>query len=191
MELRGLVEQLSNEVRLLKQRQADDYMELDRRISSSVSGAAARPATQPATPAPLKPAPAASQTTPSPSSGGYEVNRYSAAYGLLKDGKIPEATEALQQHISDFPNGKYTANAYYWLGEIYLLENKLSQARTAFSKVVDNYPAHRKAPDATFKLGKVLHMLGDNAAAEAMLNQAVDGGGSVGTLAKKYLADNF
>lgn len=196
MELRGMVEQLSNEVRQLKQRQADDYMELDRRISSSASSAAPAGSASPAPVVPRQTAPTTPRNTPrsTPTTGAnadYEVNHYSAAYGLLKDGKIPQATTALQKHISDFPNGKYTANAYYWLGEIYLLENKLSLAKSAFSAVVEKYPAHRKAPDATFKLGKVLHMMGDNGAARTMLNRAVQGGGSAGKLAEKYLSDNF
>ena len=38
MQLRGLVEELSNEVRQLKQRQMDDYIDLDRRISSGMTG---------------------------------------------------------------------------------------------------------------------------------------------------------
>lgn len=192
MELRGMIEQLSHEVRVLKQRQADDYMDLDRRIGTGRSAETRNDSEFTLTPSQgARPSPGLTNSATSGANPDYEVNQYSAAYNLLKNGKIPEATKALQQHINDFPNGQYTANAYYWLGEIYLLENKLSPAKSAFNTVIQNYPDHRKAPDATFKLGKVLHLMGDTAAAKTMLNKAVKDGGSAGKLAEKYLSDNF
>ncbi|MGV6807059.1 MAG: tetratricopeptide repeat protein, partial [bacterium] len=79
----------------------------------------------------------------------------------------------------------------YWLGEIYLLDNDLNEAVSSFEAVVSQYPAHRKAQDARFKLGKSYHLKGDAENAVRYLTQAADGSGSSADLARQYLADNF
>ena len=191
MELRGLIDELSHEVSELKQRQVDDYLDLDRRIgaasSSPLSGSPPPPqpgSIQPSTsPAPVASAPARSADD--------EVKSYSTAYNQLKEGNIDAAKQALNQHIVDFPDGDYTPNAYYWLGEIFLLENQLKSAIEAFEVVTTRYPVHRKAADARFKLGKSYHLLGNNQKARQYLEQAAEGTGSSASLAKQYLQDNF
>ena len=185
MELRGLVEQLSNEVQLLKQRQMDDYMDLDRRLShaatSSVSGGSTVGKTSPST--------VDSNNTRDSDSGA--VESYSAAYNLLKEGNIDSAIIAFKKHIAQYPDGKYTANCHYWLGEVYLLKNNLELARQSFTTVVESYPEHRKVDDATFKLGKVYHLLGKTDKAKPLLKSVAEGSSSTAPLAKKYLSDKF
>ena len=197
MELRGMVEQLNHELAQLKQRQVDDYMDLDRRISGSMNtqqGAGnsqaqqqvAKPAVKSAQPSQSSDS---NQPSPSPASGS-ELERYSAAYNLLKEGKIDQAKTALQQHTRDFPDGQYAPNAYYWLGEIYMLENDLEKAAQSFETVVNRFPAHDKTPDARFKLGKAYHLAG-NPKAREVLQQAASGTGSSANLARQYLRENF
>lgn len=53
-------------------------------------------------------------------------------------------------------------NAYYWLGEIHLAEQRSELAREAFMQVVTRFSDHRKAPDAAYKLGIVYDQLGDS-----------------------------
>ncbi|MGV6808200.1 MAG: YbgF trimerization domain-containing protein, partial [bacterium] len=138
MELRGLVEQLSHQVRELRERQEADYLDLDRRISAT---AQPQGSAQHSTPAPISPSVDAGATVPTPpattastapsaavTSPGDEVADYSAAYGLLKQGKFEESKAALRGFIERYPNGDYAANAHYWLGEIYLLDNDLNEA---------------------------------------------------------------
>ena len=57
--------------------------------------------------------------------------------------------------------------------------------------VVDNYPAHRKASDSTFKLGQVYYLLGDKAKAKALLDKAAEGNDNSARLARSYLKENF
>lgn len=194
--LRGLVEELNNEIRQQKKRQMDDYMDLDRRLSALTSAGVSGQSGQQRPPA----ASGAGTTTAtekpnmasvSPSASADESHHYEAAYKLLKDGKINEATAAFKSHIANYPNGKYVANAHYWLGEIYVLQNKLELARQSFTAVVDNYPIHRKAPDSTFKLGQVYFMLGNKAKAKEYLDKAASGNDNAARLAKGYLEKNF
>ncbi|MEZ5529763.1 MAG: tol-pal system protein YbgF [Porticoccaceae bacterium] len=184
--LRGMVEELNNEVRQLKARQLDDYMDLDRRISGMATGGGA------VSPASGSQSGASSVSEPAATpSGGDETAHYTSAYDVLKAGKTTEAAALFKQHIERYPNGAYTANAYYWLGEIYLLQNDLEQARQAFAMVVNSYPVHRKASDATFKLGQVYHLMGDNAKAKSLLEKAAAGNDNAAKLAKSYLQQNF
>ena len=188
MQLRGLVEQLSNEVQQLKQRQMDDYMDLDRRLSSATSSASTTSVNAAST---VGSNAGVAVNGGNGSNSGDEVQSYSNAYNLLKDGKIDQAVTAFKKHIQDYPTGTYTANCYYWLGEVYLLKNSLEEARQSFSMVVNNYPDHRKVADATFKLGKVYHLQGNAGKAQPLLEKVANGASTTAPLAKKYLSDNF
>ncbi len=190
--LRGMVEELSNDIKQLKARQLDDYMDLDRRLSGMSTGTAATQATPAANSAPTTTTStsASPSAKPAPASGD-EAADYTAAYNALKAGKTAEATTLFKQHIEQFPSGVYTANAHYWLGEIYLLQNNLEQARQSFNTVISSYPAHRKASDATFKLGLVYHLMGDKTQAKSLLEKAAAGNDNAAKLAQSYLRENF
>ncbi|TNE81863.1 MAG: tol-pal system protein YbgF [Gammaproteobacteria bacterium] len=185
--LRGMVEELNNEVKQLKARQLDDYMDLDRRLSGLATGGAVKVTPPVTSPAAGDSSSGAAVSKPA----GDETADYTAAYNALKAGKTGDATSLFKRHIERYPNGTYTANAHYWLGEIYLLQNQLEQARQSFSTVVNSYPAHRKASDATFKLGQVYHLMGDNAKAKTMLEKAAAGSDNAAKLAQRYLQQNF
>jgi len=199
-DLRGAVEELTHELQQLKKRQMDDYQDLDSRLSA---GPGPAPATNPAPAvqeeAELDPILAAAQSggggqtqsTPAPGSSADELQSYTAAYDLLKNRKIDAAVEAFNAHLKLYPDGKYAANAHYWLGEIYLLQNNLGAAETSFATVVNNFTTDRKSPDAMFKLGRVYHLQGQTAKAKAMLERAVNTNSSAAALAQAYLQENF
>ena len=201
-DLRGMVEELNYELQRLKQRQIDDYQDLDSRMSSG-----AAPAPRASAPAPVvDPILAAAQggaaidasagvespaTSSAPADSGAELASYTAAYDLLKNRQIDQAVTAFDAHLQRFPQGQYAANAHYWLGEIYLLQNNLGSAEKAFATVVNSFAADRKAPDAMFKLGRVYHLKGDKAKAKAMLDRAAATTSSAAALARAYLQDHF
>jgi tol-pal system protein YbgF len=194
-ELRGIIDEQANLLRQLRQQQLDDYQDLDRRL-----GGVASPGSETAAPAAITTAtsrtdvPLTTQpdtTTQVVDDPEAERRSYEAAYDLLKNRNIDEAITAFSDHVARFPAGTYAANAYYWLGEIYLLQNNLPEANKAFSTVVDNFPGHRKATDAMFKLGKVLHLQGDNIKAQALLQDVAATNSTAAGLAKSYLQQNF
>ncbi len=201
-ELRGLVEELSYELQRVKQRQMDDYLDLDRRLSAVQSGKApadfgAQSDDLQATDAQanaLQEGDAAAQDSPAvPASNAEEIAQsYAQASNLLlKQRDINAAALAFKQHVIDYPNSPYIANAYYWLGEIYLLQGQDEMARQAFTLVVEQHPTHSKALDATFKLGKIYHQLGENERARELLERAAKGTGGAASKAQSYLKNNF
>jgi len=180
--LRGLVEELSYELQQVKQRQMDDYLDLDRRLSALMAGnSAGQPADQNRV-APQKTAPSAvlpsdpsdtssavPQVAAAADTAEMKANYDNASDLLLKQRDTEGAALAFKQHVVDFPASPYVANAYYWLGEIYLLQGQDELARQAFTAVVEQHVGHSKAMDASFKLGKIYHQLGDNKRARELL----------------------
>jgi len=100
-----------------------------------------------------------------------QKREYQQAYGSIKDKNFEEAIKRLHLFIEHYPEGDLAGNAYYWLGEVYLVLPQLEQAKQAFSVVVSAFPMHRKAPDALFKLGVSYDRLQDPAKSEQYLNE--------------------
>lgn len=184
LQLRGLVEQQAFEIKKLKQQRLDDYLDLDRRVSQlSQRGSAAPLSSDSATPE--------TQTSVVSSPPG-EMKRYKAAMNLVfKEQKYDEAVVALTEYLNEFPTGRYSANAQYWLGEVYLKKQDLEQARQWFSKVLNEHPQHGKASDAQYKLGIVYHKLGDNDKARDLLENVAQTDANAARLARDYLDSNF
>ncbi|MFI4956305.1 MAG: tol-pal system protein YbgF [Gammaproteobacteria bacterium] len=84
-----------------------------------------------------------------------ETKQYEAAYVLLTEQKYSSAIPALESYIQSYPNGQYTASAYYWLGETQTIANDLDEAKRAFQTVIDKYPTSPKVVDASLKLAMV------------------------------------
>ena len=189
--LRGMLEEQGHAIRQLKQRQVDDYLDLDRRLSGLSVGAVSSTKAAPAGPVSAGDKPVSPTPRVAVSAGDGEKAAYDKAYGILKSGQIEPAKQAFIAYIAKYPRGRYLANGQYWLGEIYMLDNQLEEAREAFSVVVEQFPAHRKVLDASFKLGKVYYLLGDKAKAKALLSSVAATKGSAGKLAADYLKANF
>ena len=198
--LRGLVEELSYELQQVKQRQMDDYLDLDRRLSALMAGnSAGQPADQNRV-APQKTAPSAvlpsdpsdtssavPQVAAAADTAEMKANYDNASDLLLKQRDTEGAALAFKQHVVDFPASPYVANAYYWLGEIYLLQGQDELARQAFTAVVEQHVGHSKAMDASFKLGKIYHQLGDNKRARELLEIVTQSTGRAARKAQSYL----
>lgn len=195
--LRGMVEELNNEIRQLKKRQMDDYVDLDRRLSTLVVGGGGGSSTSGASGSEANGSvntKTASSGQPSPASSSQDAeqrDQYNNAYNQLKAGKVADAVKQFKAHIAKYPNGLYVANSHYWLGEIYVLQNELELARQSFTTILERYPAHRKAPDSTFKLGQVYFMMGNKGKSKELLEKAATGNDNAARLARSYLSENF
>lgn len=103
-----------------------------------------------------------------------ERKAYKSIQDLIhKQKKYDQAISRLYEFIDKYPEGDLTVNAYYWLGEVYLVKPQLEQARQAFSIVATRFGDHRKAPDAVYKLGVTLDRLEEKADARRQMEQVV------------------
>ena len=192
--LRGTVEELSYQLQQIKQLQMDDYLDLDRRLialskSNPNSGLTAQQITQPVdsqqllqnTQLPVEEAPVVLATAEN-----MEAD-YLAASLLLKERDFEGAIEAFKLHIQQFPESPYSANAHYWLGEVYEFQGSQELALSAFHTVVESYSGHNKAMDARYKLGKLYYKQGDKDKALEFLQQAASTDGGAGAKAKAFI----
>ena len=102
-----------------------------------------------------------------------EQAAFDRAFELMKDQQFEQSIAAYQNVVERFPDGNYAPQSRYWLGELYLMSDRLEAARGAFTAVVEAYPAHQKVPLSLYKLGVVNHRLGATPAALEYLDNVV------------------
>jgi len=183
LELRGLVEEQTYNIKRLKQQRLDDYVDLDRRIVA-LGGHAKAPGNNSS-------GVNGSGSAVSGASHGSDKQDYDQALALLRKRDITSSIQAFKQHLNNYPGSPYSANVHYWLGETYLLQGDLELARQSFALLIETYPKSRKLLDARYKLGTVYFQQGDKSKAKILLKEVANGTGSAATLAEKYLQKNF
>ena len=182
MMLRGLLEEQSFAMRQLQERSKDRYRDTDERIQSLVQKIAVlekaessvviqsnAPVDSPSVVKPIGPEVVA--VNPLAEETDEQKVAYQKAYNLVKEKNFPEAIDALHAYVEKYPEGDLTGNAFYWLGEVYLVLPKLEQARQAFTIVVKTFPGHRKLADSIYKLAVTYDRLQKPAEAELYLKQ--------------------
>lgn len=107
-------------------------------------------------------------------SGAEEKNKYEAAYLLVKNKRHQEALGAMQAFLVQYPHGAYTANAHYWLGELYMVKNNYPRAIEQFVVVLDQFPKSDKLAASTLKLGYALAATGRTLEARQRLQQVIN-----------------
>ena len=166
MRLNGLVEQQTYELRQLKEQSLERYLDIDRRLASGAAPLGAN--TSAAAPAASRqPASAAVAEQPG------EAEAYRAAYALVRGQEFAAAVPAFTRFLQNFPDGRYAPNAYYWLGELYLVLEPADPeaARQSFMLLLGQYPSHAKIPDALYKLGRVHYIKGNPERAREFLER--------------------
>lgn len=191
LELRGLIEQLNHEIAEMKRLQENRYLDVDARLQAIGSQAGSQTGGLPDLPESGK----RSSKNTQPANTKTEKGLYESALAKIRGREYDGAISDLQGLIERYPDGSFTANAYYWLGEIYAAKPvpDYEKARQSLAQVISFFPDHRKVPDAAFKLGKVYHLMGDCDRARELLENIVEKhqGKSVARLAETYLRDKL
>jgi tol-pal system protein YbgF len=159
--LRGNVERNSYEIKQVVERQRDLYREVD----------TLRTAKQ-ATPAPKDTAKDASPVSFTDDKS--ENAAYEAAVNLiLKEKDYQGATKAFKAFLAQYPESVYTANAHYWLGQLYFSKNNFEQANQEFTAVSEFKDSNKRA-DALLKLGLIAQKEGNGNQAKQYFQQVID-----------------
>lgn len=198
-ELRGELEVQTHDLAQLKQRQRDLYLDMDRRLREAQAAPAQGPAPVAAATggqaAPVQPAQTGGTATSEPSAGGAapppvpaasaaapgasevdpikEQDAYQTAFNLLKAGRYDQAGTAFDGFLREYPKGKYSDNAQYWLGEAYYVTRQFEPAMGEFKKLLADFPESPKLTHALLKIGYIYDELGQCAEAEKSLNDLV------------------
>ena len=90
-----------------------------------------------------------------------EMDVYRNALELFDSSRYAQALQKFRELIVSFPEGNYTADAYFWSGELYLAQKQNEDARENYLVVVRKYINHNRAPDSLYKLGLIEKLLGN------------------------------
>jgi len=118
----------------------------------------------------IKPAEPADQTINKEA----EKDHYTAAYLALKSGRYEEAIEKFRDLLKTYPNGGYSDQAYYWLGESYLAQNNIERAVGNLDWFVGHYPESTKHAAGMLRLATAYQTQQRPDEAVAMLRRLID-----------------
>lgn len=184
--LRNQIETLTYEIEQLKQRNRDQYVDLDSRLQRLEGGepVAATPNSPAPAPSAVEPAaapvePVAPTANPGnepvadvPADPAAEEAAYQAALDTLVERfEADQSARMFRAFINDYPASPLVPNAWYWLGESYYVTQNYELALEAFESLLSGYPGSRKEADAFLKVGYCQIALGQRAAGEATLRE--------------------
>ena len=177
--LNGLVEEQASLLARLQDQTLERYVEMDRRLAAlgaaedTVSVVAASEGAVVVDPQDVS---AGAEQALVPEAQPGEQEAYQAAYGFVRERQFDQALIAFNAFLAAYPYGRYSPNAHYWLGELYLVVEPVDpeSARQNFQLLLDQYPADRKVPDALYKLGRVHALKGNEDRSREYLTRVID-----------------
>jgi len=157
--LRGLVEENTYLIERYQELQQQRYLDLDKRLHDLLSDE-------------LEDLDNESLNT-SNQSFSEEIDLYKKALELFNASRYSEALEAFRKLIIYFPEGNYSADAYFWSGELYLAQDLLEDARENYLVVTEEFSEHNRAPDSLYKLGVIERILLNEEAATSHFSKLI------------------
>lgn len=154
--LRGEVERLRFELDTQARRTKDLSGDIDRRLQKLEAQPAASLPTAEAPQAPAVPPVIYAPAAPAADSGATaaeEQTAYLKAFDSLKAGKYDSAIAGFKGMLEKWPQGNFSDNAWYWLGESQYVKRQYKPALESYTALVEKFPASPKVPDALFKSG--------------------------------------
>jgi tol-pal system protein YbgF len=189
--LRGQLEEQAHLIDTLRQRQRDQYLDLDQRIGELTSlRSAASPQAAPGTvfippqedvpeirSEAREPSVVTSIATPQTSARAAAENpeaekqMYDNAFQALKELRYADAAEEFQAFLQRYPQSNLADNAQYWLGESFYVTRNYEIALEAFQELTGKFPQSLKVPDSLLKIGYTHYELKQWELARAALTQ--------------------
>jgi len=155
--LTGQVEDNTFKLKQIQERQRDLYRDIETRLS----GMATQPAqnnvtTQPTSKTTTTKTTSSSNTVkPNIDDSGNARREFEAAFALVRNKNYSAAITAFDEFLTKHPNSSYSANARYWMGQVYLVQNNLENAEKQFSLLVSEFPDSSKSAAAKLKLADI------------------------------------
>lgn len=158
--LRGQIEVLEDENRLLRKQQKDFYLDLDSRlrqlepdsaeIAPSPSEASVPPSDQST---PMAAAPAVKEAAVAlRAPDAVQRDSYDAAYTRFKNGDYTGAIAGFENFLEQHPQTTLAPAAAYWIGNAHYALRDFDQAIAAQQRLIEAYPDSPKAPDALLNM---------------------------------------
>jgi len=159
--LRGNVERNSYDIQQVVERQRDLYREIDDLRTAKSSAPKETKSTDEN--------PSVNYTSDQTENAAYEA----AVNLILKEKDYQGATKAFNAFLQKYPESVYTANAHYWLGQLFFSKRDFEQASKEFT-AVSQFKDSNKRADALLKLGLIAQKQGNTAQANQYFQQVID-----------------
>ena len=98
---------------------------------------------------------------------------HSLGFSALKHKRYQVAAKLFQLIIAQGGQRDIVAEAYYWHGQIAILQQKYALAQGDFNALLQRFPKHRKAADSWLKLAMVEEQLGHHRRAKQLLKKVI------------------
>lgn len=174
-QLRGQIEVLNEENKLLKKQQRDFYLDLDSRLRQDESDSH-EPSinfnSSPEVTLPSANVEVAASAVVQPTSMS-ERDTYNASYHLFKEGDYTGAITQFESFLKHYPNSNLAPGAAYWIGNAYYALRDFRAAISAQQKVIEDYPDSAKAPDAMLNIASNQLELAEVPAAKKTLENLI------------------
>ena len=102
-----------------------------------------------------------------------EFTLWSNTLKLIDNSRYSEAAENLRFLILSYPNGAYLVDSYFWLAEIYFLQEMNEDAYETYFSLINNFPEHERVPVSLYKLGLISIKLEKNDEAIAFFERVI------------------
>tara|TARA_B100001559_G_scaffold7401_1_gene6608 strand:+ start:2505 stop:3206 length:702 start_codon:yes stop_codon:yes gene_type:complete len=102
-----------------------------------------------------------------------EFSLWSNSMKLLDNSRYSEAAENLRLLILSYPNGTYTGDAYFWLGEIYLVQEMFEDSSEILNAFLAKFDDHPRKADGLYKLALAKINIEDLDSAETLLQEVI------------------
>lgn len=99
---------------------------------------------------------------------------YKDAYDSVTAADYPKAQRWFETFLERHPKHELADNAYYWLGEVYLVQGNARKAVLAFKNGLEAFPKGRKAPGNLLKMGTAFEQLGQKGFASSAWKRVLD-----------------
>ena len=173
----GQLQEQQHDLKLLSEQQRTFYQDLNQRLDQLKNGLPSGVTNKEGSNKPVSPSANTSAKTNTASASETneaasvkESTAYQNAFNLLTQQHYDKSESAFQDYLSHYPSGKYTANATYWLGEIYFSKKDNKNAEKEFQAVVNQFPQSSKIADTKLKLAIIHANMGKKSQAIQELN---------------------
>lgn len=156
-ELRALTGQVEDNTFKLKQiqdRQRDLYRDIESRLSGMASQSTSGKTVPQKRSKPVKTT-ASKNSNVANTTNGNARREFDSAFAFVRNKDYSAAITAFTGFLGKYPNSSYSANARYWMGQVYLVQSNLADAEAQFATLISDFPQSTKTAAAKLKLGDI------------------------------------
>ena len=157
--LRNLIEENTYLIERYQELQQQRYLDLDKRLHNLLSEKKEDLATE--------------YSNGQQYNSTEEIDLYKGALELFEASRYAEALESFRELIISYPEGAYSADAYFWSGELYLVQQLFEDAREHYLVVVEKFIDHPRVADSLFKLGVLERALMNDQIANSYFSRVI------------------